>query len=60
MRYEEMIEVARLCANNARIASTKDAAAVLWRIAREYQEKAAKLDGDKLPDIGMPPRRLVG
>jgi hypothetical protein len=60
MRYEELVELARLCANNARIASTTDVAAVLWRIAREYQEKAAKLDGDKLPDIGKPPQWFVG
>ena len=59
-RYEKMVELAQICANNARIASTKEIAAVLWRMAREYREKAAELDGGKRPDIGRPPGEIAG
>jgi len=59
MRYEEMAELAQICASNARIASNKDIAAILWKMAREYQEKAAELDGGKLPDIGLLPHRIA-
>jgi hypothetical protein len=27
----------------------------LWKMAQEYQRKAAALDGGKLPDLGPPP-----
>ena len=58
-RYETMVERAQICASNARIASTKEIAAVLWRMAREYREKAAALDGGKRPDIGRPPGAIA-
>jgi hypothetical protein len=56
MDYNEYIAMARLCAKNSRTAQTKDVAAQLWKMAREYQEKAGKLDNGKLPDIGNAPR----
>jgi hypothetical protein len=52
---QEMAKLARCCANHARIASRKEAAEVLWKMARKYQKKAAELDGGELPDIGEPP-----
>jgi hypothetical protein len=38
-----------------RATSAKDVAVTLWRMAQEYQQKAARLDSGKLPDIGEKP-----
>jgi hypothetical protein len=59
MPRTELIELARLCAKQARLTTAKDVATVLWRIAQEYQEKAAKLDRRNLPDLGPPPEVLT-
>jgi hypothetical protein len=59
MDYDNCAALARLCANNARLAQTKEVAAELWKMARQYQVKAAKLDGGKAPDIGNPPLWIV-
>jgi hypothetical protein len=59
MDYDDCVARARMCANNAHLAESKEAAAQLWRMAREYQEKAAKLDGGKSPDIGKRPAGLA-
>ena len=58
MKGEQLVELARLCANQARATSAKDVAATLWRMAQEYQRKAARLDSGKLPDIGEKPSDL--
>jgi len=50
MTYEDLVELARLCARNARITTNREVADELWRMAKEYQAKAATL-GD-FPDIG--------
>ena len=56
LTYREVVELARQCALNARVAVTKQAAAELWKMAKEYQEDAAKLDSGRKPDIGeLPP-----
>jgi hypothetical protein len=57
--YEKMAELARTCAKNAHIADRKDIAAALWKTARDYQAKAAKLNGGTPPDIGNPPLWLM-
>ena len=44
----------RIHAHNARIATSKDVADELWRMAKEYQAQAAEL-GD-FPEIGDEPR----
>ncbi len=48
--YEDLVELARLCVRNARITTNIEVADELWRMAKEYQAKAAIL-GD-FPDIG--------
>ena len=35
----------------------KDVATVLWKMAKDYQSEAVKLDSGKSPDIGEPPAR---
>jgi hypothetical protein len=44
---------------NARIAHSREVAIELWKMARGYQQMAAKLDGGKLPDIEKPPPWVV-
>jgi hypothetical protein len=39
-------------------ATKKDVAAVLWKMAEDYQTEAVKLDGGKSLDIGEPPARF--
>jgi hypothetical protein len=54
--YTEVLELAIMSARNARLASTKQVAQELWKIAQEYQAEAAKLG--EMPDIGEPPQGL--
>jgi hypothetical protein len=56
--YSEAFELATMCARHSRLASTKQVARVLWKMAREYQAEAAKLDNGKMPDLGDPPQVL--
>jgi hypothetical protein len=55
--YSEALELALMSARNARSASNKQVARELWKIAQEYQAKAAKLDNGRLPNIGDPPHQ---
>jgi hypothetical protein len=52
--YADFVELARICARNSYNAS-KDVSVELWKMAREYQQEAAKLNGGLSPDIGKPP-----
>jgi hypothetical protein len=51
--YEDLVELARMCARNARITTSRDVADELWRMAKEYQAQAAEM-GD-FPEIGDEP-----
>jgi hypothetical protein len=55
--YKQAAELAIMCAYNARSSMSRPVAAELWRMAKEYQEKAARLDCKQI-DIGEPPRSL--
>ncbi len=56
LTYDELVELARLCARNSRIATSREVADELWRMAKEYQDQAAKLG--EFPEIGdRPPVR---
>jgi len=50
--YDDLLELARICWRQAHVAQTEGAATILRRMAREYQQEAAKLDGGKLPALG--------
>jgi hypothetical protein len=41
--YKKFVEIARLCAAQARASTSKDVAQELWRMAREDQEREASL-----------------
>ena len=45
MTYNELVELAQLCAYNSRITTDREVAHVLWQMANEYQAKAARVDG---------------
>jgi hypothetical protein len=53
-RYDDLVQLARICWKEARWAQEPALAARLKRMAKEYQERAAELDGGTLPDIGEP------
>ena len=53
--YDEFAELARICAKNSWTADSKEVSAALWKMALEYQRKAAEIDSGKLPEIGKPP-----
>jgi hypothetical protein len=50
--YEELVELARICVRNARTTTDNEVAAELWKMAREYKEKAARLNGGRVPSLG--------
>jgi len=51
-RYEDLVELAKICLQQSRATKAKDVAAKLRRMANEYQRRAAALGGGTLPDIG--------
>jgi hypothetical protein len=54
--YDDLAELARICARYARKATgSKVVAAELWRMATEYQARAAQVDSGKMLDIGSSP-----
>ena len=56
--YKQAAELALMCAYNARSSTDREVTAELWRMAKEYQAEAAKLDGTEHVNLGEPPRSL--
>ena len=54
----DVAELAKVCANQARLTTSTEVARALWRMAKQYQARAAKLDNGTLPEIGEPPYLL--
>lgn len=54
MPRHELVELAGICARNAQIATSKEVARELWKMAREYRQKAADLDHEVHSEIGAP------
>ena len=52
-QYYNLVELARICSRQARLAQTEGAARTLRRMASEYMQEAAKLDDGKIPAIGL-------
>ena len=50
-KYDELVQFARDCMRHSRTATSRDVAEELQHLARQYQEKAAQLDGGKLPKV---------
>jgi hypothetical protein len=53
--YDDLVELARQCAKQAHFTRNREVAREFWRMAIEYQQRAAKFDSGKAPDIGPPP-----
>ena len=51
--YTDLVELAKICARQAHASPNPEVARELRRLAKEYQKKAADLDGGTLPDIGQ-------
>jgi hypothetical protein len=49
--YDDLIELARICVEQARAARNREVAAELRRMGREYHERAAKLNGGTAPPL---------
>jgi hypothetical protein len=49
--YDDFVGLARMCWRQAHVAQTDGARDQLRKMAREYQQEAAKLDSGKLPDL---------
>lgn len=43
----DLVELARICAKNAHTATSNDVARELWKVVREYRQKAADLDSGR-------------
>jgi hypothetical protein len=54
--YDELVKLARFCANQARTTTEKDVASRAWRLAVQYRDDAAKLG--EPPNIGEKPPHL--
>ena len=50
--YDELVRLARLCFKHAGATSDPHTARQLRQMAREYQQRAAKLDGGHPPEFG--------
>jgi hypothetical protein len=51
-RYRDLVELARICAYQARVTKDRNVAAELQRMANEYKQRAAELDNGRIPDLG--------
>lgn len=60
-RYEELVELARICWRQAHLTQSEEVARHLHKMAQQFQQEAAKLDGGKLPDLrnGMDHKPIV-
>jgi hypothetical protein len=55
--YDDLIELANICARHSRCATNDTAAMVLSKMAQEYRAEAAKLDSSKSHEVAEPLRR---
>jgi hypothetical protein len=55
--YRDLLELARICFDQARRTQSSQASATLFRLAREYNSRAAELDSTKKP--GAPRDRAI-
>jgi hypothetical protein len=53
--YESLVQLTRMSARQAWLSANPEVAALLWRMAKEYQAKAAEHSGAAELDIGDAP-----
>jgi len=49
--YEDLVELAKICMRQARETKSRQVAAELRRMAKDYQKRAAELNSGKLPNL---------
>ncbi len=49
--YDDLVHLARVCIRQAKATDRDEVAAELIRMADEYRQRAAALDGGRLPQI---------
>jgi hypothetical protein len=49
--FADLVQLARICLRQARVARSPEVAGVLRQMAAEYQEKASNLNDCEAPDI---------
>ena len=49
--YVDLVELAKICMRQARDTKSRQVAAELRRLAKDYQKRAAELNSGKLPDL---------
>ena len=49
--YKDLVELARICLSQARMAHNTEASAALFRLSQEYGRRATELDSAKIPDL---------
>jgi hypothetical protein len=54
--YKDLMELAKICARQARATTDKSVATVLLEMAKEYQAEASKFDSSQSHEVGGPPR----
>ena len=54
--FEDLQELALVCAHQALVTARNRGAAELWRLATQYQAEAAKVGNGKVVNIGKRPR----
>jgi hypothetical protein len=50
-RYDDLVQLARICSRQANGAESETLAAELRRMAEDYARRAAALDGGESPEI---------
>jgi hypothetical protein len=50
--YNDLVELARICLRQARLTANPAVADELRQMAKDYQRRAAVLNGGRRPDIG--------
>jgi hypothetical protein len=52
VRFQELLELAKICAHQARVTTDPAVASELRRMAQEYRKRAAEHNNGELPDVG--------
>ena len=55
--YDDLIELANICARHSRSATNETVATLLSKMAKEYRAEAAKLDSSKSHEVAEALRR---
>jgi hypothetical protein len=52
--YEDLVELAKICARQARAVTNESVATVMLEMGKEYQAEAAKFESSQSHEVGEP------